>query len=171
MIRCIVFSPPGVGCNRSNPKRTKRALHSRRGPRRIRRKNGPFRANGSRSFGIHSGLHCHVEEVPATFFPVLPRGLSLSELRGTATGIAPALQRRYEVARQKRNVMDKSHVVGLGRAVARSDAEGGAAGRAGTPCRDFVASRIVSNRNCRRLVQSTGINTKSDWGGRGGIRR
>ena len=36
-------------------------------------------------------------------------------------------QRRYEVARQKRNVMDKSHVVGLGRAVARSDAEGGAA--------------------------------------------
>ena len=91
MIRCIVFSPPGVGCNRSNPKRTKRALHSRRGPRRIRRKNGPFRANGSRSFGIHSGLHCHVEEVPATFFPVLPRGLSLSELRGTATGIAPAL--------------------------------------------------------------------------------
>ena len=37
------------------------------------------------------------------------------------------VQRRYEVARQKRNVMDKSHVVGLGRAVARSDAEGGAA--------------------------------------------
>ena len=37
------------------------------------------------------------------------------------------LQRRYEVARQKRNVMDKSHVVGLGQAVARSDAEGGAA--------------------------------------------
>ena len=46
------------------------------------------------------------------------------------------IQRHYKVARRKQNMMHKSHVpVGLGRAVAQSDAEGRAAGRAGTPGR------------------------------------
>ena len=44
----------------------------------------------------------------------------------------------YEVVRRKRTVVIRSCVVGLSRAVARSDAERGAAGRAGIPCRGFV---------------------------------
>ena len=42
---------------------------------------------------------------------------------------SPQFQRRCEVAERKQNAMIRSHVVGLGRAVTSSDAEGGLGGR------------------------------------------
>ena len=73
-------------------------------------------------------------------------------------GFGPArptllIQRRYEVARQKRNVMDKSHVVGLGRAVARSDAEGAAHPTHPATKRAAAVNRVVLPHVCRYTTQ------------------